>query len=62
MSKRAYTAPPDHLRCSAPRKPLADGSGARCMKRATRGPLCAQHHKKKQQDQRRADKETFWFD
>jgi len=38
-------APPDQERCAADRKPLSDGSGARCMRRATVGNMCAQHAK-----------------
>lgn len=43
MSRRVYMAPPDEQRCAADRKPLSDGSLARCMRRATVGNLCAQH-------------------
>jgi len=38
-------APPDDQRCKADRRPLSDGSRARCMRRATAGALCAQHAK-----------------
>lgn len=42
--KRRFWAAPDSLRCDADRKPLADGSGARCMKRRKAGSVfCAQH-------------------
>ena len=46
MSRR-FMAPADQERCIADRKPLSDGSAARCMRRATVqtifGNLCAQH-------------------
>lgn len=41
--KRKFTAPLDDQRCAADRKPLADGSEARCMNKATRGIYCVQH-------------------
>ena len=42
--RRHFTAPPDDERCQADRKPLSDGSGARCMRRAADGErFCAQH-------------------
>lgn len=46
-TRRAYTAPPDDARCTADRKPLKDGSGARCMRRQTGSDskLCAQHER-----------------
>jgi hypothetical protein len=43
MTLRIYMAPPDEGRCAADRKPLSDGSLARCMRRATVGNLRAQH-------------------
>lgn len=45
VMRRPFAAPPDDARCEATRKPLADGSLARCMRRATVGNLCAQHAK-----------------
>lgn len=42
--RRLFTAPPDDLRCQADRKPLGDGSDARCMRRAAEGKrFCVQH-------------------
>ena len=48
---RRYTAPPDDQRCTATRLPLADGSSARCMRRATSNGMCAQHAKLRAQGQ-----------
>ncbi len=42
--RRPYTAPLNAARCIADRKPLTDGSAARCMHRAKPGSqYCAQH-------------------
>jgi hypothetical protein len=45
MIRRAYTAPPDYLRCKYDITLRTDGSGAQCSRRAVMGDLCKQHAK-----------------
>lgn len=47
-ARRAYQAPIGSFRCVADRKPLKDGSGARCMRRAMRGSQFCSIHAAKQ--------------
>ena len=43
---RTYMAPPDDERCECDRRPLSDGSEARCMLRKAKGSrYCARHTK-----------------
>lgn len=43
---RRYTAPVDSERCKADRKPLSDGTGARCMRRARSSGFCSVHERR----------------
>jgi hypothetical protein len=46
VTKRSYRAPIGSFRCAANRKPLRDGSEARCMRRAMAGSaFCSIHEK-----------------
>lgn len=63
MSRRPFTAPPDDQRCQADRKPLADGTPARCMHRSVSGGFCRQHQPPGREDSddfdRRAVEEAY---